>query len=359
MGPVFVAVGFLALVIAYKVYRRQTGISLADVPGPESPSFIMGMSQELYQGQAVEADLKWQAQYGNIVRFKGLFSENQLMVSDPAALQYIFVKSGYRFPKPHERRAMDKMFSGKSILWVEGEDHKRHRKVLSPGFGAPEAKALLPFFNGCAESMSNKWMDLITNSKQQSAVLNIPVWVSRATLDSIGEAAFDVRFGSIDNEESAFACAYSSLLNDMCGSSSSEQIFFQEVTKYIPIRILEYFGKTSNNPRLQRAREVTSLATSLAKQMVTDKAEMLLQRKGSRDVFSLLDGCTASFKSGKSDKGTVKSNMDTDAKAQLTEEELLAQMRVILIAGHGTTSNTLNFDAMPYAAAFIKVRDVV
>jgi hypothetical protein len=113
----------------------------------------------------------------------------------------------------------------------------------------------------------------------------------------------------------------------MCGSSSSEQIFFQEVTKYIPIRILKYFGKTSNNPRLQRAREVTSLATSLAKQMVTDKAEMLLQRKGSRDVFSLLGGCTASFKSGKSDKGTVKSNMDTDAKAQLTEEELLTQMR--------------------------------
>jgi hypothetical protein len=35
--------------------------------------------------------------------------------------------------------------------------------------------------------MSNKWMDLITNSKQQSAVLNIPVWVSRATLDAIGE----------------------------------------------------------------------------------------------------------------------------------------------------------------------------
>jgi len=44
MGHAFVAVGFLALVMAYKAYRRYTGISLADVPGPESPSFFMGMS---------------------------------------------------------------------------------------------------------------------------------------------------------------------------------------------------------------------------------------------------------------------------------------------------------------------------
>ena len=92
MNLVSVAVGFAVLAIVYRVYRRYTGISLADVPGPESPSFIMGTSipfywfslspisvvtsgntKELYQGQAAEADFKWQAQYGNIIRFKGLF----------------------------------------------------------------------------------------------------------------------------------------------------------------------------------------------------------------------------------------------------------------------------------------------
>jgi hypothetical protein len=61
--------------------------------------------------------------------------------------------------------------------------------------------------------------------------------------------------------------------------------------------------------------------------MVKDKAEILLQGKSSRDVFSLLGGCTASLRSSKSDVGVVKANMDTDAKAKLTEEELIAQMR--------------------------------
>jgi hypothetical protein len=34
---------------------------------------LSGNLKELYQGQAAEADFKWQAQYGNVVRFKGLF----------------------------------------------------------------------------------------------------------------------------------------------------------------------------------------------------------------------------------------------------------------------------------------------
>jgi hypothetical protein len=35
--------------------------------------------------------------------------------------------------------------------------------------------------------MSNKWVDLITNSGVESAVINIPAWLSRAALDAIGE----------------------------------------------------------------------------------------------------------------------------------------------------------------------------
>ncbi|OJA08928.1 hypothetical protein AZE42_05320 [Rhizopogon vesiculosus] len=163
-------------------------------------------------------------------------------------------------------------------------------------------------------------------------VLDIPAWLSRVTLDAMGEAAFDVRFGCMDDDESALARAYSSMMTHIFGSPSAKQIFFQELSGYLPYRVLEYFGETSKNPRMVRMREVGDIAGSVAKQMVKDKAGMLLQGKGSRDVFSLL----------------VKANMDTDAKAKLTEEELLSQMRrvhyiVILFAGHETTSNTISW----------------
>ncbi|KAJ8594234.1 cytochrome P450 [Rhizopogon salebrosus TDB-379] len=327
MDRVSVAVGAAALILVYTVYRRYTSISLGDVPGPESASFIMGNTKELYQGQVGDADFKWQAQYGNVVRFKGTFGEDQLLISDPAAMQYIFAKSNSQFPKQHERLVLSQMVIGKSVAWASGDDHKRQRKVVLPAFGAPESKAFLSLFRGCAESMSNKWMDVIINSKEQSVVLNIPEWMSRAALDAIGEAAFDVHFGSIDNNESALARSYSGMLNDALGAPSAGQIFFQGISRYIPYRILEYLGETSKNPRILRIREAETLATSFAKQMVKDKAEILLQGKSSRDVFSLL----------------VKANMDTDAKAKLTEEELIAQMRGILFTGHETSANTISW----------------
>ncbi|KAJ8584424.1 cytochrome P450 [Rhizopogon salebrosus TDB-379] len=334
MDHIFVTTGFVTLVIVYSVYRWYTRtISLADVPGPKSASFIMGNMKELYQGQAAEADFKWQAQYGNVVRFKALFGEDQLMISDPAALQYIFVRSGYRFPKLQDRSALGKLVNGRGILWAEGDNHKRHRRVMLPGFGAPESKAFLPLFKGCAESMSDKWMDIINNSEEWSVEFNIPAWLSRATLDAIGEAAFDVRFGSIDNSENALAHAYGSMVADAFGSPSDGQVFIQGVSKYIPTRILEYLGETTKNPRITRLRETGKIATSVAKEMAKDKAEMLMQGKGSRDVFSLL----------------IKANMDADAKSKLTEEEMYAQMRTILFAGHETTSNTVTWALLELA----------
>jgi len=52
-----------------------------------------------------------------------------------------------------------------------------------------------------------------------------------------------------------------------------------------------------------------------------------LQGKGNQDIFSLL----------------VKANMDASARLKLSDEELLAQMRTLLVAGHETTSTTISW----------------
>lgn len=73
--------------------------------------------------------------------------------------------------------------------------------------------------------MCAKWTGIIEGSNDQRAVLNIPAWLSRATLDAIGEggplfprnkdgptnphpAAFGVQFGSIENNEHPLASKY-------------------------------------------------------------------------------------------------------------------------------------------------------
>ncbi|KAH7883347.1 cytochrome P450 [Phlebopus sp. FC_14] len=333
MYPLFAAAGVGALILSYGLYKRFKRTSMSPIRGPKPSSFVLGNLLELYQGQVGDADFRWQTLYGNAIRFKGIFGEDQLMITDPKAMQWIFSTSAYRYPKQHDRRVVSKLVNGEGLLWADGDVHKRQRKVMLPGFGTPESKAFLTLFKHAAESLSTEWMDMLSKGNDGKVIVNVPAWLSRATLDAIGEAAFDFRFGAVRNEHNDLVHVYNNMMKDIFGFPSPYQILFQGFSKYIPSQLLEYVGRHSLNPRLVRIREVNNVATAVAKDMVNEKAETLLQGKGSRDVFSLL----------------VKANMDADAKNKLTEEELLAQMRTILFAGHETTSNTISWALLELA----------
>lgn len=132
-----------------------------------------------------------------------------------------------------------------------GEDHRRHRKILAPAFGAPEAKALFAVHLRGAEAvrccvprswkvsslqptvlqLAAKWRDMLSAMGEQSAVLNAAAFISRATLDVIGEgifplsfyravrsslaasAGFDFHFGALDDEENELGRAYRNMMS--------------------------------------------------------------------------------------------------------------------------------------------------
>lgn len=210
----FLALSYILLLLAtYLVYKQLRRISIGSVPGPPWKSWLYGNFPELLKGQAGEIHFKWQAQYGDIVRIRAALGEDRLLVSDPKVLQYIYQTSGYRFIKP--RAELRRLLTGSGILLAEGDAHKRQRKVLLPGFGGPEAKYHVPMFFTHIGKMISKWKDLIESTPdEQSAVIDIPSWMSHATLDAIGRAAFDYQFGALDNSTNPLTVAYTNLLFD-------------------------------------------------------------------------------------------------------------------------------------------------
>ncbi|KAI6029284.1 cytochrome P450 [Pisolithus microcarpus] len=319
--------------VAYAIYRRFTRTSLSQLHGPKSTSFLFGNLLDLYQSMAGEAEFRWKNLYGSVVRVKGILGEDQLVVSDPKALSRILSSASQQFPKVPERRILTFLLLGKGIIWAEGDIHKRQRKILNPGFGAAESRAFLTVSQASAQSMVARWMEVVNTGNSDKVVLDIPSWVSRATLDAIGQGAFDVKLGCLDNSEIPLAKGYQGMMMSVFGTPSVLQIFIQEALKYIPQSIVKYWVKHTPNHRAARLREVNDVATATAKTMVTEKAESLLQGKGSRDIFTLL----------------VKANMDAEAKNKLSDEELYSQMRVILFAGHETTSNTIGWTLLELA----------
>ncbi|KAJ7286895.1 cytochrome P450 [Mycena rebaudengoi] len=317
----------------YAIYRSLMRISVAGIPGPKSGSWLLGNLPELFGGQVGEAEFKWQEIYGGVVRIKASFGEDRLLVTDPKALQYIYQTSGYRFHKQPERIELTRLISGRGVLWADGEDHKRHRKVMLPGFGTPEAKALLPLFFSYAAQIGTKWKDIIGATADQSAVLDVTAWASRATLDAIGSAAFDYQFGAMDNADNLVGSAYSNVFMDTFGSPANASLLALSLLHYLPRGIREFLVDHVPSTSLRHIRYTAKVTTSVARDLVASKSAALLQGKGSRDIMSLL----------------VKANASENEKTRLSEDELLSQMRTIIMAGHETTANSFSWAVLELA----------
>ncbi|KAJ7350822.1 cytochrome P450 [Mycena albidolilacea] len=324
---------FIFLLCCYTTYRRFTRISVAGVRGPETSSWLLGNMPELFGGQVGEAEFKWQEIYGGVVRIKASFGEDRLLVTDPKALQYIYQTSGYRFHKQPERIELTRMISGRGILWADGKDHKRHRKVMLPGFTTPEAKALLPLFFSYAAQIGAKWKDIIGATADQSAVVDVTGWASRATLDAIGQAAFDYRFGAMENADNIVGTAYSNVFMDTFGSPSKASLLALSLLQYLPRSIREFLVDHVPSQGLEHIRYTAQVTTTVARELVASKSAALLQGKGSRDIMSLL----------------VKANASENEKTKLNEDELLSQMRTIIMAGHETTANSFSWAVLELA----------
>ncbi|KAI8971016.1 cytochrome P450 [Trametes punicea] len=327
MDPLLLTAVLGGLALLYSVYRLLTRPSISEIPGPESKSFWLGHLPELFQEEAGDTDFKWQEQYGSIVRVKAPFGEDMLWISDPKALQYIYQTSGYRFPKQPERRILSRLVGDTGLTWAEGDVHKRQRKVMLPAFGTPESKALLPVFRHYAEQVTLRWKDLLMGQPGGSIKINVHEHVAPATLEAIGEAAFDYKLGVLDDEASELGKAYKNLVATIFSSPSNKKLFIQNIAHYVPMRIQEFLYDHLPGKGLDKARLNRTAAHKVANQLLEMKTEALLMGKGNRDVMSIL----------------VKANAAEDERTRLSHAEIVSQMRTILLAGQETTSNTLGW----------------
>ncbi|KAF8963608.1 cytochrome P450 [Flammula alnicola] len=323
--------GLALLAVFYRLYRRFSRISVSDIPGPEPESFVIGNLRQYFQSQAGEIDFKWQEAYGGVVRFKGPFGEDRLLVSDPKALQYIYHISGYNFSKQPERREMTRMLTGRGIVWAEGHEHKRHRKIMNPAFGYGEIKAYSPVFNHHSAKLTTKWKEHILASPNQKSVFEVSSWFARSTLDAMGVAAFDYHFGTLDNE---LGNVYANLCVEAFGSLSESDIFRQALVPYLPKFVLSYIREQAPSHRLQQLRHAFVVGNKVAKEMIDSKSKALSgEIQGNRDIMSLL----------------VRANASEKEETRMSEEEMIAQVRTLLLAGYETTATSLTWAMLEIA----------
>lgn len=138
------------------------------------------------------------------------------MLCDPAALNHVLVSRSYDYPKPEEVRGDLAMILGKGILFAEGDDHRRQRRIMNPSFGPAHLRELVPTFFQYSHQLRDLWKELLDDEgsnhrdehafkdkesedkyyasqegrKEGERVLNVVAWLNKLTLDIIGDGQF-------------------------------------------------------------------------------------------------------------------------------------------------------------------------
>ncbi|KAL0958260.1 hypothetical protein HGRIS_000413 [Hohenbuehelia grisea] len=319
--------GLLSLRILRRILVKSS--VTGRIRGPPAKSFLLGHFLPYYSDEVGAHEFKWQEAYGAVYRIKALLGEDRLMVSDAKALQYMYQSSSTKFVRPTVRREFSRLYLGRGIAWSLGDDHKRHRKILAPAFTKVESRGMLPFFRATAGRLCHHWETMITESSTSpTATVDVADWLSRAALDALGDIAFDYQFDTLENADDRLAKAHCSLLVSTFGLPTPGKIFAQHFLTYMPMwffKVLEHSPSRS----LKGLRNVATEGNRVAKELVDRRLNAMKAGTDGipKDIMSIL----------------VQANASETPTTKLSMEELYAEMRTIMVAGHETTGCSMAF----------------
>ncbi|KAN0138914.1 cytochrome P450 [Lactarius tabidus] len=316
---------FIAILPFFLYFYARTRLGksiLRDLRGPESKSFWLGNQPEyVYQKETGQSELKWMREYGSAWRVRGCMGENRLMVADPKALQYILHTSGYNFPKAPDASHTIRMLTGDGVGCTKEDIHRRQRKVMAGAFSVPHLKAFLTQFQITASKLAQKWKDEIATDKDHEPTLNMSEWLSRSTMDIIGEAGFDFDFGALDNTHNPVTHMYESLFVDSLYHGPLDGLF-RYFWRYLPEPILDLLIYLPRR-EYRRFRRYLSGIREVARDIVRKS----IVKGDGRDIMSVL----------------LRANNSEDPKTKLSYNEVLDQIGTLLLAGHDTSANSLTW----------------
>ncbi|KAF8189851.1 cytochrome P450 [Mycena galopus ATCC 62051] len=310
LGVVFVAVGFAKL--------RNSRDLIKSIPGPPSPSWLFGNLLEIILKVPYgENQFQWQKKYGMLYRTKGCFGENRLMISDPDTIKHILSHPATFMKSPQQQLVNETGLGSGSLLFVEGDAHRRIRAVMNPAFSAASIRALSPTLKKAAREISEVWEALL-DDQAPNDVLDIYPSLHETTLRAVGEGVVGYNFQA----DKDFATRYHNLVV-IAADRSKTSVLIDGILPYIPKALMKILLKFPP-PAVVKLLEFKSAIGTLANKLVKDKVDALeLGIEPEKDLISVL----------------VDSNSQSTSK--MTFEEIKDQFATITVAGEDTTANTV------------------
>ncbi|THH06777.1 hypothetical protein EW145_g3848 [Phellinidium pouzarii] len=320
-----------AFLLAYTLWRAYAFVvnsPLSNIPGPPAESWWKGSYGQIFNknGWAFHRELR--ENYGSVSRIKGLFGNDHLYVWDPLALYNIFVKDQYIFEGRPANILTNRITLGTSLLSSLGDEHRKQRKMLNPVFSSKHMRGMLPMLYPIAHQLREAIANDIRNNEEH---IDIMGWVSRSSLEYIGQGGLGYSFSSFDVSKKANS--YSEALKMFVPLLFRLQIVRQQIPWLVKIgspkfreRVMDFipFDSVRDIRRITKTMEESSRSILRGKREAIEKGDKatLAQVGSGKDIMSVL----------------LKANADTN----LSDEDLLGHMSTFVLAAHDTTTSAVS-----------------
>ncbi|KZT54888.1 hypothetical protein CALCODRAFT_406739, partial [Calocera cornea HHB12733] len=96
------------------------------------------------------ANERWKAEYGLVYKFRSCFGREFLVLNDPLALQAVLKGQNDSFLMEKSFREFVRLVAGEGVVYAQGVEHVRQKRLLQPAFTPSFIKTLTPTFATCA-----------------------------------------------------------------------------------------------------------------------------------------------------------------------------------------------------------------
>ncbi|KAI6021735.1 hypothetical protein PISMIDRAFT_674045 [Pisolithus microcarpus 441] len=316
----------LALRSALKAARRTS--KTTRLRGPPRTDLIFGTAKQTFESPDAGAIHEaWAKEYGVAYEVPTTLGGKKIMLADPRALAHYYARESWTYVQTESARFFLQRNFGRGILWSHGEDHKRQRKSLMPAFTQAAIRNLTPIFYNSAHKAKLAWEAVIDASGGDSTVIEVQNWMNHISLDTIGLAGFSHDFGALDGKPASITEIF-----DTFGSSNRSAVNVGLLLLSQVFPLFAYVPTSRSKLFRDMQRTMQNISTELLARTRKEKEEGVLDGKEDKSIIGVL----------------VKAN-DSDSSIHLTHEEVLAQMKVLLVAGYETTSITMTWALLELA----------
>ncbi|KAG2125599.1 cytochrome P450 [Suillus cothurnatus] len=323
-GAFNIGCAFAALWAFVKVLRAlRWRLKTTQLRGPPRTSLIYGVSHDLASSQDSGGMYeRWATEYGVAYMIPSVLGQTRIVLCDTRAIAHFYARETWTYVRTPLELALIDISMGRGILWSQGEEHRSQRKALTPAFSNSAIRQLTSVFYDSAYKAKGAWDIAIESSKDGNTVIEVQNWMNYISLDTIGIAGFSHDFGSLDGKRASVTDALDTF-------GANQQV---SAVNQILMLLASAFPIIFKIPTKR-----TNLLKKLSVIMGEISNDLLIRSRREKDInMSETD-------KEKSVIGLLIKSTGQDTELRMSEEEVTAQVKVLLLAGYETTSVSLTW----------------